>query len=94
MEKGYELAYKYVDLWSDTIIDFSAKKLIGEIPKDLGYLRGLWTLNISRNHLTGEIPREFSGLLELETLDICVRIFKGQGKLFSSTHGVHTELWK
>ena len=77
VEKGHELAYKYVDLWTDTVIDLSANNLTGEIPKDLGYLRGLRTLNISHNHLSGEIPKEFSDLLDLETLDISSNQLQG-----------------
>jgi hypothetical protein len=77
VEKGHELAYKYVDLWTNTAMDLSANSLTGDIPKDLGYLKGLRTLNLSHNHLRGNIPKEFSKLLELETLDMSCNQLQG-----------------
>lgn len=41
MKKGQEMAYQYVDLWSDTFMDLSANSLTAHIVEQLGYLKGL-----------------------------------------------------
>ncbi|XVE72759.1 hypothetical protein DITRI_Ditri11bG0064500 [Diplodiscus trichospermus] len=52
------------------LIDLSSNKLDGEIPKEVGRLLGLITLNLSRNLLTGSIPWEIGQLKFLESLDL------------------------
>ncbi|QCD94629.1 LRR receptor-like serine/threonine-protein kinase FLS2 [Vigna unguiculata] len=66
--------WKGVKLWfSDAelqLIDLSSNNLTGEIPKEIGYLVGLVSLNLSRNYLSGEIPSEMGNLSSLESLDL------------------------
>eukprot|EP00253_Pinus_taeda_P006392 PITA_06392 len=64
------MAYQYVDLWTGTFMDLSANSLTAHIPKQLGYLKGLRTLNLSNNRLTGNIPQELGSMASLESLDM------------------------
>ena len=48
-------------------VDF---KMWREIPKEVGYLLGLVSLNLSRNNLSGEIPSRIGNLRSLESLDL------------------------
>jgi len=48
----------------------SQNHLTGEVPKELGYLLGLVSLNLSRNNLHGQIPSEIGNLNSLEFLDL------------------------
>ncbi|XP_028773179.1 receptor-like protein EIX1 [Neltuma alba] len=50
--------------------DLSSNKLSGKIPRELGMLDGLISLNLSRNQLDGEIPSEIGRLTSLESLDL------------------------
>ncbi|KAG6658894.1 hypothetical protein CIPAW_04G193100 [Carya illinoinensis] len=73
--KGVELEYKKIhdDL---KVIDFSCNRFEGEIPEQVGNLKGLHVLNLSNNAFTGHIPSSFGNLIELESLDL------SQNKLF------------
>ncbi|XP_028773181.1 receptor-like protein EIX1 [Neltuma alba] len=50
--------------------DLSSNKLSGKIPRELGMLVELISLNLSRNQLDGEIPSEIGRLTSLESLDL------------------------
>ncbi|XP_027924069.1 receptor-like protein EIX2 [Vigna unguiculata] len=66
--KGVEQRFKNPELIKG--IDLSSNKLTGEIPKEIGYLAGLVSLNLSRNNLSGKIPSEIGNLSSLESLDL------------------------
>ncbi|XBI05605.1 hypothetical protein VPH35_133756 [Triticum aestivum] len=51
-------------------IDFSANMLSGEIPKEIGNLSHIKSLNLSNNFLTGPIPATFANMSEIESLDL------------------------
>ncbi|CAL8174697.1 unnamed protein product [Prunus armeniaca] len=53
-----------------TLIDFSCNNLSGPIPKEMGELKSLHILNLSRNAFTGEIPSSFVNMGALECLDL------------------------
>ena len=42
--------------------------ITGEIPKELGYLSNLTTLDLENNRLTGEIPSNLGNLKKLQFL--------------------------
>ncbi|CAL9079759.1 unnamed protein product, partial [Musa textilis] len=68
--KGSELEYNTMLLSIDTVIDLSNNGLSGCIPRELGNLHGLRSLNLSGNYLTGEIPSNIDGMQQLEILDL------------------------
>nr|XP_009389812.2 PREDICTED: probable leucine-rich repeat receptor-like protein kinase At1g35710 [Musa acuminata subsp. malaccensis] len=68
--KGSELEYNSMLLSIDTVIDLSNNGLSGCIPRELGNLHGLRSLNLSGNYLTGEIPSNIDGMQQLEILDL------------------------
>uniref|UniRef100_A0A0E0KNJ9 non-specific serine/threonine protein kinase n=1 Tax=Oryza punctata TaxID=4537 RepID=A0A0E0KNJ9_ORYPU len=51
-------------------IDFSANMLSGEIPKELGNMSHIKSLNLSYNFFTGQIPPTFANMSEIESLDL------------------------
>ncbi|KAK7380533.1 hypothetical protein VNO78_33046 [Psophocarpus tetragonolobus] len=59
-------------------IDISSNNLTGGIPKEIGYLLGLVSLNLSRNNLNGEIPSEIGNLNSLEFVDLSRNHFSGK----------------
>ncbi|KAL2966363.1 hypothetical protein AAZX31_16G112400 [Glycine max] len=69
MWKGVERGFKDPELELKSI-DLSCNNLMGEIPKEVGYLLGLVSLNLSRNNLSGEIPSRIGNLGSLESLDL------------------------
>ncbi|KAG4940994.1 hypothetical protein JHK87_044865 [Glycine soja] len=69
MWKGVERGFKNPELELKSI-DLSSNNLMGEIPKEVGYLLGLVSLNLSRNNLSGEIPSQIGNLSSLESLDL------------------------
>ncbi|RZB61480.1 receptor-like protein EIX2 [Glycine soja] len=69
MWKGEERGFKNPELKLKSI-DLSSNNLMGEIPKEVGYLLGLVSLNLSRNNLSGEIPSHIGNLGSLESLDL------------------------
>ncbi|KAJ4839813.1 hypothetical protein Tsubulata_027069 [Turnera subulata] len=50
-------------------VDLSCNRFTGEIPLEIGNMRGLRALNLSHNNLTGAIPSTFSNLEQIESLD-------------------------
>ncbi|XP_047147548.1 receptor-like protein EIX1 [Vigna umbellata] len=77
MWKGVEQVFKIPELQLK-IIDISSNNLTGEIPKEIGYLVGLVSLNLSRNNLRGEIPCEIGSLRSLESIDLSRNHFSGK----------------
>eukprot|EP00256_Glycine_max_P046817 XP_006600018.2 receptor-like protein EIX2 [Glycine max] len=69
MWKGVERGFKNPELELKSI-DLSSNNLMGEIPKEVGYLLGLVSLNLSRNNLSGEIPSQIRNLSSLESVDL------------------------
>ncbi|XP_022745848.1 receptor-like protein 12 [Durio zibethinus] len=72
-----------VDEYSTTLglvtgIDLSVNSLTGEIPKELGYLMGLLSLNLSGNLLTGKIPETIGNMEMLESLDLSMNRLHGE----------------
>ena len=59
-------------------MDLSDNKLTGPIPREMGYLSGIHTINLSHNHFSGPIPETFSNLKEVESLDISYNELTGQ----------------
>ncbi|GJX39449.1 MDIS1-interacting receptor like kinase 2-like protein [Tanacetum coccineum] len=52
------------------VLDLSSNRLVGQIPKELGEMKGLLNLNLSDNNLSGVIPQELGSLHGLLTLDL------------------------
>ncbi|XP_006599962.1 receptor-like protein EIX2 [Glycine max] len=69
MWKGVEREFKNPEFKLKSI-DLSSNNLMGEIPKEVGYLLGLVSLNLSRNNLSGEILSQIGNLSSLESLDL------------------------
>ncbi|KAL4606292.1 hypothetical protein ACB092_09G092200 [Castanea dentata] len=61
-----------------TSIDFSANKLDGSIPEDIGELKSLHVFNLSHNALIGKIPPSLGNLSELESLDLSSNKLTGE----------------
>jgi hypothetical protein len=59
-------------------LSLRSNRLTGPIPRELGQLRELRTLNLSLNQLTGEIPRELGLLTELRTLNLSLNQLTGE----------------
>ncbi|KAF8106473.1 hypothetical protein N665_0139s0063 [Sinapis alba] len=55
---------------SNSLVDFSGNRFVGEIPESIGLLKSLLALNLSNNGFTGRIPSSLANLTELESLDI------------------------
>ncbi|XP_040368776.1 receptor-like protein 43 [Rosa chinensis] len=60
------------------LIDFSCNKFKGSIPKEIGELISLETLNLSNNAFTGEVPSSLSYLSQLHSLDLSRNKLSGQ----------------
>ncbi|XP_062078718.1 receptor-like protein 7 [Humulus lupulus] len=52
------------------IIDLSRNNFTGKIPKSIGKLKSLKSLNLSHNKLTGNFPPSLGNLINLEGLDV------------------------
>jgi len=61
-----------------TTLIFSHKGLSGEIPKEIGLLSCLKTVNMESNIITGKIPVEIANLLELKELNLCDNQINGR----------------
>ncbi|XP_050379885.1 receptor-like protein 7 [Argentina anserina] len=75
--KGIELAYLKTP-YLMRLIDLSSNRFEGEIPGNIGNLRGLSLLNLSNNTLTGLIPLSLGNLNALETLDLSQNQLSGK----------------
>ncbi|XP_060968873.1 receptor-like protein 33 [Cannabis sativa] len=60
------------------IIDLSSNNFSGQIPKIIGSLKALYSLNLSNNALTGHIPPSLGTLTELESLDLSQNHLSGE----------------
>ncbi|XP_059066531.1 receptor like protein 23-like [Cryptomeria japonica] len=67
--KGRITPYSKI-IGQDKFMDLSHNNLSGNIPLELGLLRGLISLNISKNNLSGVIPESLGALTDLESLDL------------------------
>ncbi|XP_022746278.1 leucine-rich repeat receptor-like protein kinase PXC2 [Durio zibethinus] len=61
-----------------TGVDLSVNSLTGEIPKELGNLTELRSLNLSGNLLTGQIPENIGNMEVLESLDLSMNRLHGE----------------
>ncbi|XP_026378529.1 receptor-like protein EIX1 [Papaver somniferum] len=68
----YEKLYTY-----NSGIDLSSNNLEGEIPEEIGLLKGLSMLNLSHNHLSGNIPFSVGNMKSLESLDLSFNKLSG-----------------
>ncbi|XP_026416003.1 putative receptor like protein 25 [Papaver somniferum] len=59
-------------------IDLSCNDLQGNIPEEIGLLKGLPTLNLSHNRFSGVIPQSVGSMSDLESLDLSVNQLSGQ----------------
>ncbi|RWR73555.1 receptor-like protein 12 [Cinnamomum micranthum f. kanehirae] len=67
--KGMILTYEGVPFSLMTGIDLSMNRLKGSIPLQMGSLKELRSLNLSRNLLSGPFPESFQSLENIETLE-------------------------
>ena len=61
-----------------TWLDLTANRLSGEIPRELGNLSFLYSLNLSQNRLGGQIPPELSKLSRLNNLTLSQSQLRGK----------------
>ncbi|KAL4637615.1 hypothetical protein ACB092_03G089500 [Castanea dentata] len=79
-----EMTYKGVQRTYETIseivvfIDLSSNRFEGQVPEDIGCLKGLHLLNLSNNVLIGRIPSSIGNLTELESLDFSQNRLSGE----------------
>ncbi|XBI88195.1 hypothetical protein VPH35_026183 [Triticum aestivum] len=75
--KGNPYTYGRNFFMSMSGIDFSANMLSGEIPKEIGNLSHIKSLNLSNNLFTGPIPTTFANMSEIESLDLSKNMLNG-----------------
>ncbi|XP_057836573.2 receptor-like protein EIX2 [Cryptomeria japonica] len=75
--KGRDEHYPYIFSTMESI-DLSNNQLSGNIPSELGKLKGLMLLNLSMNNLNGTIPNSIVQMSRLESLDLSTNHFSGQ----------------
>ncbi|KAG4123125.1 hypothetical protein ERO13_D11G308500v2 [Gossypium hirsutum] len=75
--KGREDEYGHT-LGLVTNLDLSVNSFTGEIPKEIGSLVGLLSLNFSGNHLTGYIPDNIGNMKFLESIDLAMNRLNGE----------------
>ncbi|TYI58328.1 hypothetical protein E1A91_D11G349200v1, partial [Gossypium mustelinum] len=75
--KGREDEYGHT-LGLVTNLDLSVNSFTGEIPKEIGSLVGLLSLNFSGNHLTGNIPDNIGNMKFLESIDLAMNRLNGE----------------
>ena len=61
-----------------TSIDLSNNQLVGEIPIEVTYLKGLKFLNLSYNQLSGHIPRSIGNMESLLSIDFSKNQLSGE----------------
>ncbi|XP_026438562.1 LRR receptor-like serine/threonine-protein kinase GSO1 [Papaver somniferum] len=69
VKKGNVIQVKKLYNYS-TLIDLSCNSLNGSIPKEIGLLKILSSLNLSNNRFSDEIPESIGNLSALESLDL------------------------
>nr|XP_015902180.1 receptor like protein 22-like [Ziziphus jujuba var. spinosa] len=74
--KGVERYHVYIQD-NFAAIDLSCNRFKGEIPRLIGNLKALHSLNLSNNILTGQIPSSLENLSDLESLDISQNSLSG-----------------
>ncbi|OVA19241.1 Leucine-rich repeat [Macleaya cordata] len=67
-----KLVYNY-----NSGIDLSCNLLDGNIPREIGLLKGLSMLNLSHNRFSGEIPKNVGDMIRLESLDLSFNTLSG-----------------
>ncbi|XP_026444402.1 LRR receptor-like serine/threonine-protein kinase GSO1 [Papaver somniferum] len=67
--KGIMLQFKKLYAYSSGI-DLSCNNLEGNIPEEIGLLKGLSTLNLSHNRFSSVIPQSIGSMNGLESLDL------------------------
>ncbi|XP_057863074.2 receptor-like protein EIX2 [Cryptomeria japonica] len=75
--KGREASYEKI-IKAHKFMDLSRNQLSGNIPPELGLLKGLISLNISKNNLSGSIPESLGAMAYLESLDLSKNILSGK----------------
>ncbi|XP_057819335.2 probable leucine-rich repeat receptor-like protein kinase At1g35710 [Cryptomeria japonica] len=75
--KGRDEHYTYI-FPTMMAIDLSNNHLNGDLPSDVGKLKGLKLLNLSMNNFSGVIPNSIVQLIWLESLDLSANHFSGQ----------------
>ncbi|XP_057863015.2 receptor-like protein EIX2 [Cryptomeria japonica] len=75
--KGRDQNYTYI-FPTMASIDLSDNQLNGNLPSDLGNLKGLKLFNLSINNLNGTIPNSIVQMSWLESLDLSTNHFSGQ----------------
>ncbi|XP_057819338.2 receptor-like protein 36 [Cryptomeria japonica] len=75
--KGRDEHYTYI-FPTMAAIDLSDNQLNGDLPSDLGKLKGLKLLNLSMNNFNGVIPNSIVQMIWLESLDLSANHFSGQ----------------
>ncbi|VAI55522.1 unnamed protein product [Triticum turgidum subsp. durum] len=74
--KGQSLQYR-VPTAFPKVLDLSNNKFTGEIPLDIGQLKGLLSVNLSFNDFTGQIPQSICNLTKLQELDLSSNYLTG-----------------
>ncbi|KAI3935515.1 hypothetical protein MKW92_039036 [Papaver armeniacum] len=75
--KGMIIQLKHLYGYSSGI-DLSSNILEGNIPEEMGLLKGLSTLNLSHNHFSGVIPHSIGNMTGLDSLDLNSNNLSGQ----------------
>lgn len=75
--KGRDELYTYI-FPTMVAIDLSDNQLNGNLPSDLGKLKGLKLLNLSMNNFSGAIPNSIVQMTWLESLDLSTNHFSGR----------------
>ncbi|PON80742.1 LRR domain containing protein [Parasponia andersonii] len=60
------------------VISMSDNKFDGEIPQEIGNVKGIYSLDLSNNNLTGGIPSSLGNLTGLESLDLSRNELSGE----------------
>ncbi|XP_059066554.1 receptor-like protein EIX2 [Cryptomeria japonica] len=75
--KGRSTPYTKI-ISADKFMDLSRNNLSGNIPLEMGLLKGLISLNISKNNLSGSIPKSLGDMDQLESLDFSENKLSGE----------------
>ncbi|XVF64422.1 hypothetical protein PTKIN_Ptkin09bG0168100 [Pterospermum kingtungense] len=75
--KGLSLQLDVVRTYNNWM-DLSCNNLSGNLPSELGLLRGLYALNLSHNRLSGNIPSSIGDMRLLESLDLSYNNLSGE----------------